>query len=256
MTNTTCRAAAAHPAAWRDTPPCREGRAEENELRFALAATQRRLDAALARIEKLLASERRHEEKTASLAQAVAKAQRLAHRDELTGLPNRRLLIERFHQAVAQAERQQQQIALLFLDIDGFKAINDRFGHAAGESLLQQVAARLAKSIRSSDTACRYGGDEFVVLLPAISGAHTASATAQKIRTILAAQYTVAGTGIQVQVSLGTAIYPVNGRAYVELIEASDRKMYESKSGGPLAARDVGASAYGHGPPPSTFSLD
>lgn len=252
----TFRASAAYPAAWRSPPPSREAHAEAGKLLLALATSQRRLDEALAQVERLLTSDRQHEEKTAALVQAVAKAERLAHRDELTGLPNRRLLIERFHQAVAQAERQQQQIALLFMDIDGFKRINDRFGHAAGDSLLQQVAARLTDSIRASDTACRYGGDEFIILLPAIEDEHSVTATVQKIRSVLAAHYTVAGTEMEVRVSFGTAIYPANGRAYLELIEASDRAMYDNKSGEPLAARQVGSSAYRQGSPPGALSLD
>ena len=252
----TFRAAAAYPAARRSAPHCLEARADEGKLRLALATSERRLDEALAQIEKLLTGNRQHEEKAAALVQAVVKAERLAHRDELTGLPNRRLLSERFHQAVAQAERQQQQIALLFMDIDGFKLINDRFGHAAGDSLLQQVASRLTESIRASDTACRYGGDEFVVLLPAIEDERSVTAAAAKICTVLAAHYAIAGTQIEVRISFGTAVYPANGRAYVELIEASDRAMYYNKPGGPLAARQVGSSAYRHRSLPGAFSLD
>jgi diguanylate cyclase (GGDEF)-like protein len=211
------------------TPGYREVRAEEGKLRDALAASQRRLDAAVARIERLLANDRLHADKVAALARAAEKAQQLAYRDELTGLPNRRLLKERFDQAVALAARNRQKVALLFLDIDGFKGINDRFGHAAGDSLLQQVAARLTECIRSSDTACRYGGDEFVILLPTIENEHSVTVTAHKIRSILAAHYTVAGTEVEVHASIGTAVYPVHGRAYLELIEASDREMYQNK---------------------------
>jgi diguanylate cyclase (GGDEF)-like protein len=224
------RTTTAYPDPSSETPRYREASADESKLRAALAASQRRLDAAVARIESLLANDRLHADKVAALARAAAKAQRLAYRDELTGLPNRRLLKERFDQAVALAARNRQQVALLFLDIDGFKGINDRFGHAAGDSLLQQVAARLTECIRSSDTACRYGGDEFVILLPTIENEHGVTATAHKIRSILAPHYTIAGTEIEVHASIGTAVYPVHGRAYLELIEASDREMYQNKS--------------------------
>ena len=226
---------AAYPGSWRKAPLFHETRADEARLRLILTTNQYRLDEALARIERLLVNDRLHADELAALTQAVAKAEQFAHCDELTGLPNRRLLIQRFDQAVALAERQQQKVALLFLDIDGFKRINDRFGHAAGDSLLQQVAARLTQCIRASDTACRYGGDEFVILLPAIENEHSVTATAQKIRTVLAAPYTVAGTEIEVHASFGTAVYPVNGRAYLDLIAASDRKMYENKPG-PISA--------------------
>ena len=119
------------------------------------------------------------------LAQAVAQARRFSHYDQLTGLPNRTLLLDRFNQAAARAARQRKQVALLFLDLDGFKSINDMLGHAAGDRLLQQVAARLTASIRTSDTACRYGGDEFVVLLPELECGESAVAACEKIRAHL-----------------------------------------------------------------------
>lgn len=220
---------AAYPGAYREALRFHVTRAEEETLRAALATSQRRLGVALAQIERLLVNDRRQAEELAVLAQVAAKAEQFAHRDELTGLPNRRLLLERFNQAVAQANRQSLQVALLFMDIDGFKSINDRFGHAAGDSLLQQFAARLTACTRSSDTVCRFGGDEFVILLPAIGNQRSVTAAAQKIRAILVPPYTVAGTEIAVHASFGTAVYPVHGQAYLELIEASDREMYEKK---------------------------
>jgi GGDEF domain-containing protein len=132
------------------------------DLRFALAASRQHLGAALQQIDALLEQRSRLEQQLIRLAQAVAQARRHAHHDELTGLPNRALLLDRFKQAVALGARQQKQVALLFLDLDGFKSINDALGHAAGDRLLQQAAARLAACIRTSDTACRYGGDELI----------------------------------------------------------------------------------------------
>jgi diguanylate cyclase (GGDEF)-like protein len=217
--------------------PSGETRADGVELRAALAITQRRLDEAVARINTLQERDRRRAEEVAPLLQAVVDARRFAYHDELTGLPNRRLLMDRFNQAVSQAERQHKQIALLFLDVDGFKRINDTFGHAAGDSLLQQVAAHLTACIRLSDTACRYGGDEFIVLLPEIEdGQRCAAAVAQKIRAHLAVPYVVAGTEITLSASIGTAVYPVNGTAYRDLIDVSDREMYRNKPGGITAA--------------------
>jgi diguanylate cyclase (GGDEF)-like protein len=217
-------------------PPSGEARADRVEVRAALAIGQRRLDEALARIETLLERDRQHAEEVAALVQTLTKARRFAYRDELTGLPNRRLLIDRFNQAVAQAERQHKQVALLFLDVDGFKQVNDALGHAAGDGLLQQVAARLTACIRLSDTACRYGGDEFVVLLPEIEDERDAAAVAQKIRTYLAVPYCVAGTQIALSTSIGTAAYPINGQTYGDLIDASDREMYRNKPGRIVAA--------------------
>ncbi len=217
---------------WREAPRFDEARIREVALRAALATSQRRLEEALSRIETLLARDSQHAAEIRALDQAVAKAHRFAYRDELTGLPNRRLLLDRFDQAAAQAQRQHQQVALLFLDIDGFKLINDRFGHAAGDSVLQQFAARLTQCIRQSDTACRPGGDEFVILLPAIENEGNIAAVTRKIRANLSAYYVVANTRIKVSASFGKAVYPVNGRTYGDLIKASDSDMYRSKQRG------------------------
>jgi diguanylate cyclase (GGDEF)-like protein len=188
----------------------------------AAPASRHEFDAALREIDAL-------RKRVAALVQAVAVARRFGHRDELTGLPNRRLLLNRFRQSAAQCDRQHKQIALLFLDLDGFKRVNDKFGHAAGDAILQQVAARLARSIRISDTACRYGGDEFVVMLPEIEG-EAACGVADKIRLRLARPYAINGTEVFVTVSLGIAIYPVDGKTCGDLIAASDRAMYRSRS--------------------------
>jgi diguanylate cyclase (GGDEF)-like protein len=133
-----------------------------------LGAVRRQLDELLLRHGHL----KRHAE---ALEQAVAKARKLAYRDELTGLPNRRLLLNHFNQAAARAARQRKQVALLFLDLDGFKNVNDAFGNRTGDTLLRQVGARLVACIRTSDTACRLGGDEFVILLSELNAAKTRS---------------------------------------------------------------------------------
>jgi diguanylate cyclase (GGDEF)-like protein len=158
------------------------------------------------------------------------QARRFAHHDELTGLPNRRLLLDRYNQAVALAARQDRRVALLFLDLDDFKRINDVYGHGAGDSILQQVAVRLRACIRSSDTACRYGGDEFVVLLPELEGRRNAVAAAGKIRTRLAAPYIIDGAEITVTASIGIAVYPVDGLEYGDLMRVTDGFMYRDKA--------------------------
>jgi diguanylate cyclase (GGDEF)-like protein len=158
------------------------------------------------------------------------QARQFAHHDPLTGLPNRLLLLDRFKQAAARADRQHKQVGLLFLDLDGFKGINDALGHAAGDRLLQQVATRLAACIRASDTACRYGGDEFVVLLSEIEGHESAVAAAEKIRAHLATPYVVDKTAIEVTTSIGMAVYPVYGHECDDLIQVSDLAMYRNKA--------------------------
>jgi diguanylate cyclase (GGDEF)-like protein len=124
----------------------------------------------------------------------AATANHLAYHDALTGLPNRRLLLDRLNQAIAQASRQKKRVALVFFDVDGFKVINDKLGHTNGDKLLQGVAQRLSSCLRAADTACRYGGDEFIVLLPEVEGERSAAVVEQKIRATLAAPYLVDGT--------------------------------------------------------------
>jgi diguanylate cyclase (GGDEF)-like protein len=165
-----------------------------------------------------------------SLAQAVEDARRLGYYDELTGLPNRNLLFDRFKQAVAQAARRQEQVALLFLDLDRFKSINDVLGHAAGDSLLRQVAARLGACLRTSDTACRHGGDEFVVLLPEHEGRQGVVAATQKIRAHLGAPYVIGGSVVKMTASLGVALYPRDGKSCDRLLQVADRAMYGHKT--------------------------
>ena len=201
-----------------------------------LAAPEQKLAAAmLRRIDALQRQDALLEQKVALLAKAVGKARRFAYHDELTGLPNRYLLMDRFNQAAVRAVRQDKQVALLFLDLDGFKSINDSLGHPGGDGLLQQVATRLAACIRTSDTACRYGGDEFVVLLPDLDGREGAVAAAEKIRAHLEMPYVVDGTSIKITASVGMAICPVDGSRCADLVRVSDRAMYVNKARGPTA---------------------
>ena len=199
----------------------------------ALAATEQKLAAALRRIDALRQQDVLLQQQVVQLAETVAKAHRFAYHDELTGLPNRCLLMDRFNQAVARAARQDEQVALLFLDVNGLKNVNDALGYPAGDGLLKQVAARLAACIRTSDTGCRYGGDEFVVLLPELQGRESAVAAAEKIRIHLAMPYVVDGTAIRITASVGMAIYPVDGSGYADLVRVSERAMYVDKARGP-----------------------
>jgi diguanylate cyclase len=203
----------------------------------ALAVSQQQLRAALQQIDALVEQRSQLKRDLVQLEHTVAQALRLAHHDMLTGLPNRTLLLDRFKQAVALAARQRKHVALLFLDLDGFKSINDALGHAAGDRLLQQVAARLSACIRTSDTACRYGGDEFVILLPELDGQPSAIFAAEKIRAHLAAPYLVGATAIKLTTSIGIALYPVDGKECGDLIRVSDFDMYRDKSRAPAPPR-------------------
>lgn len=164
--------------------------------------------------------------------QREAEALRLAYHDPLTGLPNRSLLEDRLRQAILTARRRKHLVALLLLDLDGFKRINDELGHAAGDELLRIEAGRLTTIIRGADTACRYGGDEFVVMLPHIDHAEEVANVAAKIRKRLADPCLIHGGEVTVTASLGTAVYPADGGTYEELIRRADLAMYRDKERG------------------------
>ncbi|WP_306522674.1 GGDEF domain-containing protein [Rheinheimera sp.] len=152
--------------------------------------------------------------------------------DGLTNTPNRLLLQDRFLQALRQAQRSGQLLALLFIDLDHFKSINDHFGHSTGDAVLQSVSQRLQQSIRSSDTLCRYGGDEFVLLLPVLLQVSDASAIAGKIIKAIAAPLQLDGQVFELSGSLGIALYPADGDTISDLTLAADQAMYQAKAQG------------------------
>jgi diguanylate cyclase (GGDEF)-like protein len=209
--------------------------ADPAELQRLLAATELRLRAALRQIELMRRRDALLQREVVRMTKAALRARRFAYYDELTGLPNRRLLLNRFEQAVALASRRNHQLALVFLDVDRFKHVNDALGHGAGDKLLQQLAARLAAGVRASDTACRCGGDEFVVLLPEINGRKAADAVANGIRAQLAPPYLIDGAAVTVTVSIGVAVHPVDAMGYADLARLADVAMYRNKARSPVA---------------------
>jgi diguanylate cyclase (GGDEF)-like protein len=194
--------------------------------------TQQRLDDALSRINTLQIERAVLEQRLALLAQTTAATHRLAYYDELTGLPNRRLLADRFRRAAARAARHSYQIAVLVLDLDGFKLINDTLGHSEGDKLLQRVAVRLACAVRASDTACRLGGDEFLVLLEEVDE-QSALGAAAKIRAQLSVPYLIGDSTIEITTSVGTAVFPLAGEQYESLMRRADLAMYHDKARAP-----------------------
>src|ERR1700733_6819372 len=156
----------------------------------------------------------------------------LAQHDALTNLPNRVLLKDRLKQAIAASNRHGTQIAVLFLDLDGFKHINDSLGHTIGDKLLQSVAERLLVCVRSSDTVSRQGGDEFVVLLSEIAHADDAGISATKILNALIAPHQIGPYSLRVTASIGLATYPDDGRDAEILIKNADMAMYQAKQNG------------------------
>jgi diguanylate cyclase (GGDEF)-like protein/PAS domain S-box-containing protein len=168
-----------------------------------------------------------------SAAQALSlQAAHLAQHDFLTDLPNRRLLNDRLTQAITLARRNAHRLAVLFLDLDRFKHVNDSLGHVIGDALLQSVAGRLVNSVRSSDTVSRQGGDEFVVLLSEIEHAEDAAASAQKLIAAVATPYDVAHHQLHVTVTIGISTYPDDGRDAETLIKCADTAMYHAKDSG------------------------
>jgi diguanylate cyclase (GGDEF)-like protein/PAS domain S-box-containing protein len=156
----------------------------------------------------------------------------LAQHDSLTDLPNRVLLSDRLAQALALARRHRKRLAVLFLDVDRFKRVNDSLGHDVGDRLLRAVAARLLECVRSSDTVSRQGGDEFVILLADVSRAGTAAVSAEKILQELARPYRIDEHEIHVTLSIGIATYPDDGADGAALLKHADVAMYHAKDGG------------------------
>ena len=162
---------------------------------------------------------------------AEAELRDQALHDPLTGLPNRALLNDRLTSAVAVAQRQEAPLSVLLLDLDGFKAVNDTWGHHAGDQVLTEIASRLAGSLRESDTAARLGGDEFVLLLPA-TPLVGAIETARALADLIVAPINADGKRITVGASIGIAVFPNHGRDRDALLAAADSAMYEAKHAG------------------------
>jgi diguanylate cyclase (GGDEF)-like protein/PAS domain S-box-containing protein len=156
----------------------------------------------------------------------------LAFHDPLTDLPNRALLLERLAQLISQAEREDRQLAVLFLDLDRFKAVNDRLGHGVGDQLLQAVARALQSQVRHADTVARLGGDEFVILLDNPDSRDEVAAVAKRLIDAVGAPRVIAGHGVEVGASVGIALYPRDGRSGAALITHADAALYTAKHGG------------------------
>lgn len=169
------------------------------------------------------------------VTEAMALARRMAHlaqHDMLTDLPNRMLLQDRAQQAIAQARRDGHGLALMYIDLDGFKQINDTLGHDAGDLLLVQVARRLRRCVRRSDTVCRQGGDEFIVLLPIVERAEQACHVARKIMAACEAPIVLDGESRRIGLSGGIALFPQHGEGFEELARSADVALYAAKHAG------------------------
>lgn len=165
-------------------------------------------------------------------SQNAERIEQLAFYDSLTGLPNRVLFAERLGQVLAAAHRYRQRFAVMYLDLDRFKSINDRYGHAVGDRALQAVAERLRAILRESDTIARFGGDEFVLLQPSIVNDTDAAELARKIIAAMQAPFAIGDTERVVHTSIGIALYPEHAESAEELMGQADRALYSAKNAG------------------------
>lgn len=173
-----------------------------------------------------------------SLKSSEEKLEFLAHHDPLTKLPNRLMLLSRLEHAIALARRDQTQLALLMLDLDRFKNVNDSFGHLAGDELLQQVAERLTGKLRSVDTVTRLGGDEFTILLESIASPEDAARVANNIIKTLESPWTLTDNiEVRIGASVGISLYPGHGDTALELLQHADAALYQAKAAGRGCAR-------------------
>lgn len=159
----------------------------------------------------------------------------LAYHDLLTGLPNRELFHDRAGLAIIQARRNRQQVAFLFIDLDGFKQINDRYGHQRGDELLREVSIRLQSALREGDTLARIGGDEFTVLLPGLPSRNDIACVAQKLLDAMSTPFMIGKTTMNVSASIGVAVFPDDGDNVKTLMHHADLAMYHVKSTGKKA---------------------
>jgi diguanylate cyclase (GGDEF)-like protein len=175
---------------------------------------------------------RRLKEENARVLESQDRIDFLAQHDVLTGLPNRTLGRDRLEQAMGHAHRSQTCAALIVLDLDDFKAINDALGHQGGDDVLQQVAQRLKGLLRATDTVCRQGGDEFLLILSTLRHADEAAAIALKVADGMRAPMRVQGLEMTVTPSMGIALYPADGHEFETLLQKADRAMYHAKEAG------------------------
>jgi diguanylate cyclase (GGDEF)-like protein/PAS domain S-box-containing protein len=178
-----------------------------------------------------------------------ARIQHLAYHDALTGLPNRTLVADRLALALAHAQRERRQVAVLYLDLDRFKIVNDSLGHIAGDTLLRDVARRLRATLRDEDTVARVGGDEFQIVLGDVVDASRAAHVAEKLMASLAAPFPLEGHEVHVSASLGISLYPRDGATAELLLKYADTALYEAKAEGRNAYRffspEMNALAHG-----------
>jgi diguanylate cyclase len=225
----------------------REAHAEVAKLQHQVAEAEDRVvhtnEALREANEQLVVSSLRAQTEVETCAKALEEASRASEHDELTALPNRVLLRDRFEHAIAHAKRDCTLLALLFLDLDNFKEVNDTRGHAAGDQVLKQAAHSLESAVRAGDTVSRHGGDEFLILLAGVSKASDAALVARKLSAALGTPRLSEADVPRLTASIGISVYPGDGEDVDTLIDRADAAMYVAKKRGP-----GGYAFHGHEP--------
>jgi len=208
---------APEPVALRDAAPNSRGRGLSSSAELREIESLRAVNAQLLR-------------ELAALKAREAETQRLAERDGLTGLYNRRRMLELLEAAISDAVLQDLHVGLLFIDLNGFKAINDKYGHAAGDNILTTHDALPISRVRTGDICCRYGGDEFVVILPGVPDPFPVSRVADAIRERVSLPYWIGNEQQQLTASIGESMYPHHGENAAKLLHRADEAMYRLKA--------------------------
>jgi diguanylate cyclase (GGDEF)-like protein len=205
---------------------------ESGATDYVLKQRMTRLGGSVRRALNERAERLRREKAEANLKKSEEQLLFLAYHDPLTNLPNRSLLQDRLMQALSSAERRSEKVALLFIDLDQFKFVNDSLGHSAGDQLLKQVAERLERCARNGDTVARLGGDEFVVVLSGVKDSTDAAFAANRVKEDMAAEFTISGTRLSATCSIGISIFPDDGGDSEVLIKHADTAMFSAKENG------------------------
>ncbi|MDT8902039.1 diguanylate cyclase domain-containing protein [Anaeroselena agilis] len=189
-------------------------------------------EALVSHIEVLKIRNAEIEESRERIRQSEAKYKNLALYDSITGLPSRILFQERLARALLHAKKTEASVALLFIDIDHFKAVNDRGGHESGDAVLRETGKRIVACLREEDTAARFGGDEFVVLLEDLHDRQSAMKTGERVMAAMAVPFEVNGEAFAVSISIGISLYPCDGEDIDSLLKSADAAMYGVKRKG------------------------